>query len=201
MENPTPKPQTQIKFVVRRAAQVFGVLTVVTAVASTSAVYAGAKSGELEKDVVKPLQAKLVQIKDQVVKSLSESSSGSNPATFTTRSESRTEVIINNNGTTVKTNVKASGGTQVKINWVEPSWPTYPTYDEVKKSQDAWWSQVQAQNAALSAQSAADLEAFRQQSEQKLNDFKLQGQQGMADFEAQMQQMQADFLKQHGINQ
>lgn len=167
-----------------RSQIIFGVLLFLFLSFSVSSVYAGVKTGRFKKVLVEPLSNLMKSLEARV----NTPSTEVDYSSFNATSSSNVNIEINS----------------PRSNYQAPTPYVYPTiatksYEEIKKEQDAWWAQVEAQNKKLSEQSKSNLEQFRIDSQKQMEEFKAQGQQGMDQFQAESQKKMDDFKKQYGL--
>lgn len=173
-----------------RSQIIFGILLFLFLSFSASGVYAGIKTGRLEKALVDPIVSFIKALENQPANLSTEAEYPS----FNATSSSSVNIEINSQESNYQTPSSRSYSTPY-------TYPTikYKSYEELNKDQDEWWAKVQEQNKKLSEESRNNLEQFRLNSQQKLEEFKKEGQQGMEQFQLESQQKMEEFKQKYGI--
>lgn len=140
---------------------------------SGSMVYAGVKTGEIERRFIAPVRTLIAEVGKALEES--ENATSTDYSDSNTNSSTGIRVEINNSYTaTSSTTIRVTPATQFYKQYNITPVPTIDyqkQYDANQQAIDDWWAQVQAENKAKSAESQKQLEEFKQQSQQNLQNF------------------------------
>lgn len=155
---------------------------------TVSAVYAGAKSGELEEKVFKPtklLVLESIKAFQVALTDMDNPETESNGFNIQTHTQTNTSTKV-----TTETNIQINTGKTTTTKTTAPSTQVFVTppppapkidyfgYD----SAASWWEAVQKQNQQYSEDSQRQFEAFDQQAQQNMENFKLENQKKIEEF-------------------
>lgn len=177
-----------------RSQIIFGILLLLFLSFSASGVYAGIKTGRLEKALVEPVVAFVKSLESTTDTLDTELTDFETYPSFNATSSSSVNIEINSQEDSYQTPSNRTYSTPY-------AYPTiaYKSYEELNKEQDEWWARVQEENRRLSEESKRSLEQFRADSQSKLENFKKEGQQGMEQFQLESQQKMEEFKQKYGI--
>lgn len=177
--------QTVIRSVIRRAVGVFLLMHLVLIGSTSTALYEGFRSGELQ-----AMKKPLLIMAENVTHALESAFNEPTPTPATQSAKWRKEL---DNPTPTPTYIQKRIYIQPTIIYKQQS----QTGSQIDT--DAWWKKAQEENAAKSAQSQQQLQQFQQQSQQNMQNFQQQAQQGMTDFQAQSDANVKAFQEKYGF--
>ena len=162
--------------VLRRARFIFGTTLLATLFIFTTTTYVGAKTGQLESTVLKPLRSFIGAI--QTTFTSSNVTSNDEAPSSSAGSDWNTSVNIQ-----IKTDFEAQGNipTSTVESFPLPLTLSQPDYMKTLRAQDEWFRK-------LSEQNRFEVEKKQRAAEERLQAFKEEGDRRMAEFDAQAQE-------------
>lgn len=178
-----------IRKVIKRARVFFVLILGLYFLTAGGFVYAGLKSGEIQKRIIEPLRENLEEVRT-IWKELSKPMPTIAPRPTPTPA---VRIYIDDKGG-YRQGVYLSP-TPIKNQYQYP----LESYEEMKRKQDEWWNNVKEEHRKLSEEWAKELEEFKKKSEADLERAKKEGEEGLEAFREEQLKKQEEFKKEHGF--
>lgn len=173
---------TSIKIVISRARVAFLALLTLFLVFSTTAIYAGWTSGEIQQRIIQPIQKSIERFGEQLADEIDKKPS---PSFVASPSGDLFAEFEKTKPEPSKTSQAGSSTKQPNAPRILPSQPpafSSVDYDAARKQQEQWWQQVQQNQQKFAEESKKRMEEFDRQAQQNMTDFQKQSGQKVQNF-------------------